>query len=62
MQALPPFHASSRAVTAAELGASWHAGCPVGPSQLRMLHVSFVGFVVAGAKVTSGRENGNLSA
>jgi hypothetical protein len=44
MQALPPFHASSRAVTAAELGPSWHAGCPVGPAQLRLLHVSFVGF------------------
>jgi len=44
MQALPPFHASSSPVTAAELGASWHAGCPVGPERLRTLHVSFVGF------------------
>jgi hypothetical protein len=31
-------------VTAAELGPSWHQGCPVGPSQLRTVHVSFVGF------------------
>jgi hypothetical protein len=44
MQALPPFQASSSPVTAAELGASWHAGCPVGPERLRTLHVSFVGF------------------
>lgn len=44
MQALPPFHASASPVTAAELGKSWHPGCPVGPSQLRTLHVSYVGF------------------
>jgi D-alanyl-D-alanine carboxypeptidase-like protein len=44
MQSLPPFQATSNPVTAAELGASWHAGCPVGPAQLRTLHVSFVGF------------------
>ena len=31
-------------VTAAELGASWHAGCPVEPSELRMVTVTFHGF------------------
>jgi hypothetical protein len=44
MAALPPFEASIAPVAAAELGASWHKGCPVGPAQLRTLHVSFVGF------------------
>jgi hypothetical protein len=31
-------------VTAAELGASYHAGCPVGPAQLRRLRLSYWGF------------------
>ena len=31
-------------VTAAQLGRSWHAGCPVGPAALRNLVVSYVGF------------------
>ena len=31
-------------VTAAELGGSWHAGCPVGPAQLRRLTLSYWGF------------------
>jgi hypothetical protein len=31
-------------VTAAELGASYHAGCPVGPSQLRRIQLSYWGF------------------
>ena len=44
MAALPPFHASAAPVTAAQLGRSWHPGCPVGPSELRTLYVSFVGF------------------
>jgi hypothetical protein len=44
VQMQPPFQATSRPVTAAELGASWHAGCPVGPAELRTLRVSFVGF------------------
>jgi hypothetical protein len=44
MAALPPFHVAVAPVTAAELGASWHQGCPVGPAKLRTLHVSFVGF------------------
>jgi hypothetical protein len=42
--ALPPFHATVAAVTEAELGRSWRPGCPVGPSELRTVHVSFVGF------------------
>jgi hypothetical protein len=44
MAALPPFQASIAPVTAAELGESWHPGCPVGPSQLRNVTVSYVGF------------------
>src|SRR2546430_6048229 len=44
MPALPPFQVAVTAVTAAQLGASWHEGCPVGPSQLRLLRVSFAGF------------------
>jgi hypothetical protein len=42
--ALPPYHATVASVTAAELGHSWHTGCPVGPSQLRRVFVSYVGF------------------
>jgi D-alanyl-D-alanine carboxypeptidase len=44
MAALPPFHASTAPVTAAQLGASWRPGCPVSPEQLRAVRVSFVGF------------------
>jgi hypothetical protein len=44
MAALPPFHVAVAPVTAAELGRSWHSGCPVGPARLRTVHVSFVGF------------------
>ena len=44
MAALPPYHATIAPVTAAQLGRSWHPGCPVGPSQLRGLFVSYVGF------------------
>jgi hypothetical protein len=32
------------AVTAAELGKSWHAGCPVEPTQLRTLTLTYWGF------------------
>jgi hypothetical protein len=42
--ALTPFHAVATSVTARELGASWHAGCPVGPAQLRLVRLSYVGF------------------
>jgi D-alanyl-D-alanine carboxypeptidase len=31
-------------VTAAQLGATWHPGCPVAASQLRTLKMSYVGF------------------
>jgi hypothetical protein len=33
-----------RTVTAADLPSSWHSGCPVGPSQLRLLSVPYLGF------------------
>jgi hypothetical protein len=39
-----PFHATATSVTARELGASWHAGCPVGPAQLRLVRLSYWGF------------------
>ncbi|MGV0625416.1 M15 family metallopeptidase [Mycolicibacter minnesotensis] len=32
------------AVGAAELGASWHPGCPVGPEQLRRISLDHLGF------------------
>jgi hypothetical protein len=38
------FVEQSAAVTASELGGSWHAGCPVGPAQLRLLTMSYWGF------------------
>ena len=41
---LPPFAASSSPVTATELGATWHPGCPVVPSALRGIRLRFVGF------------------
>ncbi len=31
-------------VTAAQLGGTWHAGCPVGPDQLRQIALSYWGF------------------
>jgi hypothetical protein len=44
MAAQPPFHATVAAVSAAQLGRSWHPGCPVGPSSLRRVFVSYLGF------------------
>jgi hypothetical protein len=41
---LAPFTAVVSNVSVAELGKSWHAGCPVGPSQLRAIHLRFVDF------------------
>ncbi len=38
---VPP---SVHPVTAAELGASWHPGCPVGPEQLRRVELTYEGF------------------
>jgi hypothetical protein len=40
----PPFSSTVSAVTAAELGGSWHSGCPVDPSQLRVLQLTYWGF------------------
>jgi hypothetical protein len=31
-------------VTAAQLPASWHSGCPVGPNRLRLLTLPYIGF------------------
>jgi hypothetical protein len=39
-----PFTWSSRAVTAAEVGKSWRPGCPLAPSSLRTVSVTFWGF------------------
>ena len=41
---LPPFAARVERVSAADLRYSWHSGCPVGPSQLRRVRLSFIGF------------------
>jgi hypothetical protein len=43
-RAAEPYVFSIDNVTAADLGASWHEGCPVDPADLRMLTVTFVGF------------------
>jgi hypothetical protein len=40
----PAFSSAVSRVTAAELGASYHAGCPVGPDQLRRIRLSYRGF------------------
>ena len=42
--ALPSFTSSVSPVTAAQLGRTWRPGCPVGPSQLRLLHLRYLGF------------------
>ena len=42
--AQPAFTGTVATVTAATLGASYHPGCPVGPSALRALHLSYWGF------------------
>ena len=44
MAALPPFHVTTKPVTAPQLGRSWRPGCPVGPAELRTVRVSYVGF------------------
>jgi len=41
---MPPFVARVARVQAAELRYSWHPGCPVAPSQLRRIRLSYVGF------------------
>jgi hypothetical protein len=40
----PPFASSVSRVTAAQLPHSWHPGCPVRPSQLRRVRVTYWGF------------------
>jgi hypothetical protein len=40
----PPFGHSVSHVSAAQLPHSWHRGCPVAPSQLRRLRVTYWGF------------------
>src|SRR5205823_6658317 len=40
----PPFVAHVERVTAADLPYSWHPGCPVAPSQLRRIRLSYIGF------------------
>jgi D-alanyl-D-alanine carboxypeptidase len=40
----PPFTHSVAPVTGAQLPHSWHAGCPVDPSSLRRLRLSYWGF------------------
>ncbi|HEY7148173.1 MAG TPA: M15 family metallopeptidase [Gaiellaceae bacterium] len=40
----PPFTHSAAPVTRAQLGSSWHSGCPVSPSSLRRLRLGYWGF------------------
>jgi hypothetical protein len=40
----PPFRYSVATVTARSLGDSWHKGCPVGPSGLRAITMTYWGF------------------
>jgi D-alanyl-D-alanine carboxypeptidase len=42
--AAPPFTHTVAPVTRAQLPQSWHPGCPVGPSSLRRLRLSYWGF------------------
>jgi hypothetical protein len=39
-----PAAATIQPVTAADLGPSWHPGCPIDPSQLRRVEVNYIGF------------------
>ena len=41
---VPPFASAAVRVTAADLPSSWRSGCPVGPEDLRKLHLSYWGF------------------
>ncbi|KOV82305.1 M15 family metallopeptidase [Nocardia sp. NRRL S-836] len=41
---LRPYVAVIRPVTAKRLASSWREGCPVGPDQLRLVSLDFVGF------------------
>jgi D-alanyl-D-alanine carboxypeptidase len=39
-----PFTSNVSTLTAADVPSSWRPGCPVGPDQLRFLHLTFWGF------------------
>ena len=41
---IPAFTSSVAMVTAAELGSTWHDGCPVDPTQLRSIQMEYWGF------------------
>jgi hypothetical protein len=41
---LPPFIATVHQVSAERLGLSWREGCPVGPSELRLIKMTVLGF------------------
>jgi hypothetical protein len=41
---LPPYTATVSTVTRSTVRYSWRPGCPVSPSQLRLLHLRYVGF------------------
>lgn len=41
---VPPYSSVVRTVTAASLGTSWRSGCPVGPSDLREVRVTYWGY------------------
>ena len=43
-QPMAPAAATVYTVTAADLGASWRPGCPVGPERLRRITVNHIGF------------------
>jgi hypothetical protein len=57
---MPPYVATVQHVTAADLRWSWRPGCPVGPSELRRIRLSYVGFdgaphvgeIIVNARVT----------
>jgi hypothetical protein len=36
--------ATIQPVTAADLGPSWHPGCPIDPRQLRRVEINYIGF------------------
>src|SRR4051812_36560820 len=58
-------HGSITPVTRAELGASWHAGCPLAPAQLRRVTVPYWGFDGAphtGALVVNAAVAGRVGA
>jgi hypothetical protein len=42
--AVPAFTGTVATITAPDIPSSYRAGCPVGPDQLRMLHMSYWGF------------------